>query len=798
MRTNGNSSTVLLPVEPTATPEWVLVEEGFHPAREHEIESLFSVANGLVGTRGSVAEGSSFSAPATFVAGLFDVPSEGTVPELVVCPDWLRLRIVAAGHELKLEQGSILEHRRRLDMRQGLLWRDWRHLDPTGRITRIQTLRLASLDDRHLLLLSLLLSPENYGGTVLFESWLDGAATGTTPEDGKLVPIVLAEGAPPMVTARRTGGEVVAFKTRTRGTVVAFCSLNRLSCEESTTFRRHRGPRHLIHAERWQLEVEIGKSYRLDRLVGVYTSREPEPPIVAAGNMLKRLARRPANEMIVAHGRAWEEHWRAADVVVQGDSWAQTALRFAVYHLISSTNPDDERVSVGARSLTGKAYKGHVFWDTEIYLVPFHVLTNPAAARSLVMYRYHTLPAAKHKARSLGYRGALYPWESADTGEETTPPFVLAPDGEIIPILSGQEEHHISADVAYAAWQYWQVTADDGFFEKAGAEMIIETARFWASRGRMEHDGRYHIRKVMGPDEYHETVDDDAYTNVMAQWNLERALEAVQVYSGRWPESWRDLRERLQLAPEELSDWQRIVETMHTGFDAQTGLFEQFSGYFELEDIDVSAFADRTVPLDVLLGRERIQRSQVVKQPDVVMLLALLWNRFSPAVREANFRYYDRRTGHGSSLSPPIHALVAARLGDAALAERYFKQTADIDLANNMGNAAGGVHIAALGGLWQAAVLGVAGADPGEECLAFDPGLFRGWQEMRFVLRWRGRRVRVALLASPARIELLVESGTPATIRLEGGEDLVAESGISYAADKEKETGEWSTWRQIG
>jgi trehalose/maltose hydrolase-like predicted phosphorylase len=372
-------------------------------------------------------------------------------------------------------------------------------------------------------------------------------------------------------------------------------------------------------------------------------------------------------------------------------------------------------------------------------MLPFFILTYPEAARALVMYRYHTLAAARAKAARLGYRGALYAWESADSGEEATPPFVVAPDGEIIRILTGEQEQHISGDVAFGVWNYWPATGDDRFLVEAGAEILIETARFWATRAEREEDGRYHIHGVIGPDEYHETVDDNAYTNGLAQWNLEVAAEIASLLAERWPGQWQALSRRLGLGSDESRRWQQIAHDFYTGFDEKTGLFEQFRGYFTLDDIDLAAFVPRTAPMDVLLGRERIQRSKIIKQADVVMLVYLLWDRMPPAVRQANFEYYEPRCGHGSSLSPAIHALVAARLGDTTLAEHYFRQAAEIDLADNMGNAAGGVHAGALGGLWQAVVFGFAGLRLGGERPEHGANLPPGWRSLSMRFQWRGR-----------------------------------------------------------
>jgi kojibiose phosphorylase len=402
------------------------------------------------------------------------------------------------------------------------------------------------------------------------------------------------------------------------------------------------------------------------------------------------------------------------------------------------------------------------------------------------MYRYHTLPAARENARRRGYRGALFAWESADSGEETTPTLSLAPDGTLVRILSGELEHHISADVAYAVWQYWSLSGDERFFFEAGAEILLETARFWASRGALEDDGRYHIRHIIGPDEYHEDVDDNAYTNLMARWNLRRGTEAARLLAERAPEQWRDLTRKLALEADEPATWERLAEVMYTGFDPETGLFEQFRGYFALEEIDPAAYEPRQAPLDVLLGRERVRGSKVSKQGDVVLAILLLWDEFPPAVREANFRYYEARCGHGSSLSPAIHALLDARLGDLPLAERYFRQGAEIDLANNMGNAAGGVHVGALGGLWQAAVLGYGGYRPNGERLVLEPHLPADWNVMRFRLRWRGRVVEVEAGGGGAALELRLVDGEPLPVVVGDHPETTLHAGapLRYGGDR--------------
>ncbi len=472
--------------------------------------------------------------------------------------------------------------------------------------------------------------------------------------------------------------------------------------------------------------------------------------------------------MLAEHEAAWASRWQCSDVEVDGDAGAQQALRFAIYHLNSAANPADEHVSIGARALTGDDYHGHVFWDTEIFLLPFYILTWPEAARALLMYRFRTLDAARAKSARMGWRGALYAWESADTGAETTPDQVIGPDRQVIDVLCGTEEQHISADVAYAVWQYWQATRDEGFLRDAGAEILLETARFWASRAQSEADGYRHIRDVIGPDEYHQHVDDSAFTNVMARWNIRRAIDVAALLRERWPECWTSLSSRIGLYDTELNQWKSTADTMTTGLDPTTGLFEQFAGYFALEKINLADYAGRSVPMDVVLGRDRTQRSQVIKQADVVALLGLLPEEFVGDTGTANFQYYEPHCSHGSSLSPAMHGLVAAQLGYSEMALRYFRQTAAIDLADTHVAIDGGVHIAALGGVWLTAVFGFAGLSLRSDGVAIDPQLPTGWSSLGFGCQWRGRRLRIRIDQSKQCLEATLEKGEPMTLVVSG------------------------------
>ena len=754
---NGNSRFA-----PTADPLWRIEEEGFNLAREHEIESLFAVSNGYVGSRASLAEGSPLSNPATFIAGVFDTNASArgdTIPELAAAPDWMQLSLQATGSEFRLDQGDYLWHRRMIDLRQGIFWRELQYRVGDGGVIEGRSCRFASLADRHVLFQRVRLTAENHFPNIHLRAV-------TEPVIERPGRVRLTPESCPAKEIETNPGYLLELCTWTTGIKVAIAAAGRLQIDGGQVIAPEIESTPDRYIESWELDMEAGKTYRFDRLVVIYTSRDVDRPATMAVGHLQRLFNSNPEEIIDTHTEAWEKRWQESDVEIDGDEALQKALRFACYHLIGAANPEDERVSIGARALTGEAYKGHVFWDTEIFMLPFYIFTDPPSARTLLMYRYHTLPAAREKARRLRYRGALYAWESTDTGEEATPGYAITPDGEIKPILNGVLEHHISADVAYGVWQYWQATLDETFLLQAGAEILFETARFWASCGSLEADGRYHIREVIGPDEYHEGVDDNAFTNAMAQWNLECAAEAARFLGERWPDRWSELARRLGVTEEEPETWRDLARRIYTGFDSRTGLFEQFQGFFGLQGIDLAQYAPHTLPMDVLLGRERTQLSKIVKQADVVMLIYLLWDRFPSEVRHANFRYYEPLTTHGSSLSPSIHAAVAARLGDIEIALRYLRQASEIDLTNNMGNAAGGVHAAALGGLWQAMIFGFAGLSLLPDGLSFTPHCPPEWQAFRFTVAWRGIRLRVEI--QPEAVEAAAEGEKSLIVQIGG------------------------------
>jgi trehalose/maltose hydrolase-like predicted phosphorylase len=740
-----------------ADPRWLLVVDGWAPAREPGIEGAFALVNGYLGTRAAVEEGSGASTPATFLNGVFDTATQAVAqaaatperqvvaaptPELVVAPDWSKLHLVVGGAPLTMETAEVLAHRRTLDLRRGVLVREWR-LRARGRTTRLRSLRFLSLDDRHVLGQVLEVVAEDWSGPVTVEAIVDGEVA----NEGGVRHLVGHR------TRRVEGGMLLETLTAERGIGICLAARTALAGNGRAVGEDECGERALVWRSRF--EASPGQVWRLQRLVTVFTSRDDPDPAARAVKRLGEAAATGLPGLLQRNAAAWAKRWATADVEVTDDV-LQRHIRFAIYHLVGCANPDDPYAAPGARSLTGERYKGHVFWDNETFVLPYFVYTHPPTARAMLGYRYHTLQAARENARARGWRGAAYAWESADTGQDVTPAYYLTASGERKDVRTGEQEHHLNADIGIAVWQYWQATGDEAYLLAEGAEILLELARFWASRAERGTDGRWHVRRVIGPDEYHEDVDDNAYTNQLAAWLLDRAVELAGWLRERHPDRWRSLQAALDLQDGEPAGWHAVATGLVDGLDPHTGLIEQHHGFHQLQAVDLAAFEPRTTTMEVLLGWGRLGRLKLVKQADVVLLLALLGERYPRAIQEVNFRYYEPLTMHDSSLSPAVHALVAARLGDLDTAARYLEQAVRLDLDFDQGvTAAGGVHIATLGGIWQALVVGFGGMSVAGGQPRFTPHVPASWGSLRFRVRWQGLLLEVTATGNTTAVTAL-------------------------------------------
>jgi trehalose/maltose hydrolase-like predicted phosphorylase len=459
---------------------------------------------------------------------------------------------------------------------------------------------------------------------------------------------------------------------------------------------------------------------RLERIGAVARSEsEALSALAAAGDA-------GFERLLAEHRGRWAARWAEADIVVEGDAELQRALRFTLFHLMASV-PESGEAAVGARGLSGHGYRGHVFWDTDVFVLPFFAATHPESARAMLEYRLRRLTAAREAAARLGYAGARFPWESAASGVDVTPSHAHLPGGGIARIRTGEAEEHIVADVAWAADTYLGWTGDRAFEQGPFRTLLTETARYWASRVRLDHEGRAHILGVIGPDEYHEPVDDNAFTNVMARWNLRRAAA-------------------IGGSETERAQWLRVADALVDGYDEMSGLYEQFAGFFELEPLVIADIAPRRpIAADVLLGHERTAQAQVLKQADVLMLHQLVPDEVAPRSFLSNLDFYEPRTAHGSSLSPAVHASLLARAGRFREALAALRIAARMDLDDLTSSSSAGVHLATMGGLWQALAFGFAGVRPRGDVLVVDPRLPREWSALELRLRFRGNPLRLRI-----------------------------------------------------
>ncbi len=712
---------------------WQIVEAPFQPERLSHFETLFAIGNGYLSARGAFDEPYAGATPATLVHGIFNHAADKAVPELVNAPNWLPFHVSIDGTTFSMnatnhdssqpEGGAVLGYRRTLDLQTATLRRELLFRAESGNIARLCFERFASLADPHLLGQRLTIEAVDGAPQIQVSAALDGKVCNHGVQHWRGIKAV-AQGCCAALSATTNQSQ---YQIALAAHLTSPTDVKAFSGEQQAT---------LVS----EIRLDQGAQVTFDKIGALYTSRDLADPLAAAQEAVSRAAAKSYDKHYQAHCACWKETWARNDLRIEGDDRAQIAIRFAIYHLLIAAPRHDDDVSIGAKTLSGLGYKGHVFWDTELFVLPLFTLTQPEIARNLLTYRYRRLAGARQKAEEYGYAGALFPWESTDTGIETTPKWSDPdPTGKRIRIWTGETEQHINSDIAYAVLQYWRWSGDDAFMRDKGAEIVLDTAVFWGERVEWK-DGRYQISCQIGPDEYHENIDNSVFTNRLVQWHLSQALSLLRWLEAEAPAVALRLSETLDLSKSRLATWRDIIDKMHIPFDQERQLHVQFDGFFELEYIPVAKYQPRIGGIWGLLGHERILKSQVIKQADVVMLMALLGDEVgSKEVMHNNFDTYYQRTDHGSSLSPAIHAWVAARLGLADIAYEMFERAAAIDLEDRQGNVADGIHAASCGGLWQAVVFGFCGLQLTEAGISIDPKLPKHWRRVSFSVTYRGK-----------------------------------------------------------
>jgi kojibiose phosphorylase len=744
--------------------KWLIFQNEYNTEVNPRYETLFTLTNGYMGVRGTFEEGSEGERSGNFIAGIFD-KSDAQVREIVNAQNWLRIKLYVEGEELSLDKCQLIEFKRILDMKKGILFRSMLIKDSKDRITRIEGYRFISRSDLHRSAIKLFVTPVNYSGVVGIESIIDGTVLNSADSPKHRVKhLKVADN-----SSLNKSGVYLETATIDDDIRIATGSAVRLyHYEDKEKNNIAKFKRFLPLGERsieyFEFDGTENKTVVIDKFIITYTSRDVKKGLLKSTveKELFAFAQEGIDKELQRHIEVYEELWSVADINIEGDEEADKALRFNIFHLMSSVNENDPMVSIAAKALHGEGYKGHVFWDTEIFMLPFFIYVHPKAAKTLLMYRYNMLDAARKNAALNGYKGAQYPWESADTGEEETPKWGFDYMGNPVRIWTGDLEHHITADIAFAVWEYFRATEDIEFMLNYGAEIIFETARFWVSRCEYVKElDRYEINNVIGPDEFHEHVDNNAYTNYLAKWNIKKGLELINMLKEKYPEHYHAISNKICLTNEEMEKWKEVEEKIYIPYDKDKKLIEQFEGYFDKKDYVIDKFDENNMPIwPEGVDITKLGDTQLIKQADVVMLMLLLGEEFDEETKRINYEYYEKRTMHKSSLGPSMYAIMGLKVGDHKNAYQSFIRSANVDLVDNQGNTKEGLHAASAGGTWQVAVFGFGGMEIDKEgALNINSWLPEKWDKLSYKVFWKGNLIEVIVTKQEVTVKKLKGKG---------------------------------------
>lgn len=726
--------------------EWLILQDEYDAAENLNYESLFCLTNGYLGTRGSYEEGTVKSLPCTFVNGVFD-KSETFMRELANLPNWLGIRLYVEKELIGIENCSILEFSRVLDMKHAMLVKRFLLEDKKGRQTLVEGIRFVSRANVHRMAVKLYVTPINYDGIIEVENIVDGSV------------INFADA--PRFKVKHT--YLVANERLTENGVYIECATrdNHLHVGTGAFLDAERNGKSVIKTRQFyafgeqtiefqDFDAEQGVTTEITKYASIYTERDlPKYELHSAvKNEIDAFVERGFEKELAEHFKVYEEMWKEADIQIQGDFDLDRAVRFNIFHLMSTGNEHDDRVNVGAKLLHGEEYGGHAFWDTELFMLPFFAYVFPKTAKNLESYRYRLLDAARANAAKNGYKGAQYPWESADDGTEQCPDWTIEPDGTCYRCYVADYEHHVTAAVAYGIYDYVKITKDTSFLLKKGAEILMETARFWASRCEyITEKDRYEIRKVTGPDEWHEPVDNNVYTNYLAKWNLRYVIALIQDLKEHHREDYDRIAEKISLTEKEIEEWNLVQSKIYLPRKEGTQLLEQFEGYFDLQEVTIQEYDKNDWPIrPAELKTMKTKETQIIKQADVVMLLHLMGEEFDEETTKLNYSYYEKRTLHGSSLSPSIYSIMGLKVGDDTKAYRYLRRAAFIDLINLQKNTREGIHAANAGGVWQTVVFGFAGLSiDADGILNITPKMPKEWEGVTFRIHYLNSWLEISI-----------------------------------------------------
>jgi len=747
---------------------WQIHEPGFDLNNTQLYETLFALGNGYLGMRGTFEEGLGRAAlEGTYINGFYEsapiiygekfqgfAENKQTILNLANAK-MIRLSIGGdadkTGEEFNLLTGKILAYRRVLDMRQGILQRSLKWQSPQGQQVLLEVDRLILHTHRHTALVRYRLTPLNFDGPITLYSGIDGSIRQSehAEDDPRLGTQFAGDVLQLEAQSFTSNTALMVHRTITTGFSVG-CGIRNV-LDTACVSDKIEDDRHI--GFNYKLDAQRGVPVTLDKFMVYVTSLDTDAADVVS-KVLSELEVAVATgfEALCAAQRSYlEDFWDAADIIIEGDDPLQRGIRFNLFHLLQSAGRDG-RTNIAAKGLTGLGYEGHYFWDTEIFILPFFLYSQPKIARKLIEYRYHILDKARERARQMAHpHGALYAWRSIN-GEECSANFP-----------TGTAQYHINADIAFAIQRYFDASEDVDFMKRYGAEILCETARLWIEVGDYipSHGNRFCINGVTGPDEYQILVNNNAYTNLMARENLRFANEIILWLRQVDTSAYEALSSKIGLQDDEPSAWQEAADKMYIPYDEERKIIPQDDAFLNKAEWDFEGTPHENYPLLLHYHPLVVTRYQVCKQADLVLAEFLLHDQFDRAQKQRDYSYYERLTTHDSSLSGSIFGIVAAELGDVEKAYGYFAETATLDLENKHGNTQAGIHAANMAGAWQGIIFGFAGMRA-KRGLSFNPTIPKQWRAYAFKVRYQGRLIGVRVTPKGSEIKLL--AGEPLEI----------------------------------
>ena len=752
--------------------EWNMVEKQFMPDLLQQGETMFALGNGYLGMRGTFEEGGPIGQNGTFINGFYEA-WEILYPErayglatkgqtIVNVTDTKIIKLYIDDEPFWLPHAHVLSFDRRLNMKSGTLDRDIVWETPAGKQVSIKTRRLVSFEHRHLAAIFYQVTMLNAAAPLVISSEMiaNEPAAYRENHDPRQAKVFTRKVLHPRASYAKEPRIVLCHSTAKSEMILSCAIDHRLETECGISWQTH----YTEDAGQvvMSIDAQPGQPIALVKYMAYHTSRTA-PPEEMCARVERTLDRGVAGgfpRLLQEQEQYMQDFWQRSDVQITVDPTSakrsttevQQAIRFNLFHVLQASARADT-TGVPAKGLTGQAYEGHYFWDTEIYVLPFLIYTAPRIAKNLLRFRHGLLDMARQRARQLNQKGAMFPWRTIN-GEEASAYYA-----------AGTAQYHINADIMYALKKYVQATGDEEFLFDEGVEMLVETARLWHDLGfySERRGGKFCIHGVTGPDEYNTVVDNNAYTNLMARENLRYAAETVDALRERRPDLYTALVHKTQLNSTEVAEWKRAANDMYIPYDSRLGITPQDDEFLEQKRWDFAHTPPNNFPLLLFYHPLTIYRHQVIKQADVVLAILLLPHEFSAELKKRNFEFYDPLTTGDSSLSACIQSIVAAEVGDMGKAVEYARVAALMDLGDVAGNVKDGCHIAAMGGVWKTFVYGFAGMRDYGGQLTFRPRIPPVLERLRFQLIFKGKALEVDASRTQTRYTLRAGSGLTIT-----------------------------------